>query len=68
MLKLNGTDGHTGLTEDEVLPEIGVPVHAVPEINETEPRKPLLFIPLVNVPPKPISVPVVSVHPPAVKG
>jgi hypothetical protein len=64
MLKLNGTEGQTGFTLDAVIPAFGVPVHADPEIKLTEPKNPLLLIPLVKVPPKPISVPVIKLQPP----
>ena len=68
MLKLKGTDGQIGLTVVEVIPAFGVPVQAVPEIKETEPKNPRLLIPLVKVPPKPMSVPVIKLQPPPAKG
>ena len=67
MLKLNGTEGQTGFTLEAVVPAFGVPVHAVPEMKLTDPINPRLLIPLVHVPPKPISVPVIKLHPPPVK-
>ena len=64
MLKLNGTEGQTGLALDAVTPAFGVPVHAFPEMKLTDPIKPRLLIPLVKVPPNPISVPVIKLQPP----
>ncbi len=67
MLKLNDVDGQTGLMFEAVIPAFGVPVHAVPEMKLTDPRKPRLLIPLVKVPPNPMSVPVIKLQPPPVK-
>ena len=67
MLKLKGTEGQTGFTLEDVVPAFGVPVHAEPEIKLTDPINPRLLIPLVRVPPKPMSVPVIKLQPPPVK-
>ena len=67
IFKLKGTDGHTGLALEAVIPAFGAPVQAVPEMKETEPRNPRLLIPLVSVPPNPISVPVMRLQPPPEK-
>ncbi len=40
IVRLKGTDGHTGFVAVEVTPAFGVPVHAVPEIKVIPPTKP----------------------------
>ena len=67
MLNVKGTPGQTGFAVDAVLPAFGVPVQAVPEIKSIEPKNPRLLIPLVNVHPKPMFVPVIILQPPPEK-
>ena len=67
MLNVKGTPGHTGFAVEAVVPAFGVPVQAVPDIKLTDPKNPRLLIPLVNVPPKPMLVPVMRLQPPPEK-